>query len=312
MRVEWDKTGERLYEAGTSHGVIYKRSPAGTYPMGEGWNGLRSFSSNPTGGEANAIYADDMKYLNLVSNEEFEGSIGAYMYPDMFADCCGEEEVAPGVTLHQQERKPFGFTCRTILGNDSLGNSYGYKLHLCYGLLATPSEMSYETVNEDLEPSEMDWDLTSTPEVFEGHKPVSYLTINSTRADPEKLAALEDVLYGTEGTDPRLPLPEEVYQILGSGVVVEANLSALTIGSLTLTPVFNKGTVAYTAQTTTATAAITATAEDDTAAVAILVNGNSIASGDTATFSEGNNTIAITVTNGESRKTYTVTVTYTA
>lgn len=310
-KLVWDKVGERLYETGVSKGVLYPQDANGTYPMGYAWNGLTSFSKNPTGGEANPIYADNIKYLNLISVEEFEGSIGAYFYPDAFAECNGERELIPGLKIGQQPRKPFGFCCQTLVGNDTEGNDHGYTIQIVYGAMATPSERTYDTVNDSPEPAEMSWDITTTPVAVSGFKPTASLSLYSGDFSASAIQNLEDVLYGTDGTNPRLPLPDEVASILG-GTVVNVNLDSLTIGSLTLSPEFSSDRVNYTAESTVSSAAVSADASDSSAAIAITVNGNSIANEGTATFVAGENTIAITVSKGSSSKTYTVKVTYTA
>ena len=213
-KLEWDKTGERLYETGVSQGVCYPQAADGTYPEGSAWNGLISVSMNPTGAEPNALWADNIKYLNLISTEELEGSIEAYMYPDAFAECNGEKDLVTGVKLGQQPRKPFGMAYKTILGNDTQLDNYGYKLHIIYGATVTPSERAYETVNDSPDAIQMSWDFSTVPVNVTGAKPTSSLEIDSTKVDATKLAALEAVLYGGDNTDARLPLPDEVKTLL--------------------------------------------------------------------------------------------------
>lgn len=208
-KIVWDKTGEKLYETGTRQGVLYVQE-AGAYPKGVAWNGLTAVTESPSGAEATALYADDIKYLSLMSAEEFGGTIEAYMYPDEFKACNGEADLADGVSIGQQKRQSFGFSYRTVLGNDTEGEEYGYKLHLIYGALASVSEKAYATVNDSPEAITFSWEFTTTPVNVEGHKPTACLTIDSTKADAAKLAELEAILYGTEDAEPRLPLPDEV------------------------------------------------------------------------------------------------------
>jgi hypothetical protein len=210
----WDKVGERLYETGVSNGVLFVRDGTGAYPKGVAWNGLTNVTEKPTGAEANPFYADNIKYLNILSVEEFEASIEAFMYPDEFAQCDGSAELIPGVKIGQQNRKVFGLAYKTVLGNDALGDAYGYKLHLVYGANAAPSEKSYGTINDSPEPMGMSWDLTTTPVAVTGFKPTACLTIESPDVDPTKLAAFEKVLFGDTATESRLPLPDEVKTLL--------------------------------------------------------------------------------------------------
>lgn len=212
-RIVWDKTGERQYETGTKNGVLYPQV-TGAYPKGVAWNGLTAVTESPSGAEATPLYADDIKYLNLMSVEEFGGTIEAYMYPDEFKPCNGEADLVDGVSIGQQTRQAFGFCYRTVLGNDTENNEYGYKLHLIYGALAAPSEKAYATINDSPEPITMSWEFTTTPVAVTGHKPTASLTIDSTKCDPTKLAALEDILYGSEDAEPRLPLPDEIATLM--------------------------------------------------------------------------------------------------
>jgi hypothetical protein len=208
-KIVWDKIGEKLYETGTRQGVLYVQE-AGAYPKGVAWNGLTAVTESPSGAEATPLYADDIKYLNLISAEDFGGTIEAYMYPDEFKACNGEADLADGVSIGQQKRKAFGFSYRTVLGNDTEGEGYGYKLHLIYGATASVSEKAYATVNDSPEAITFSWEFTTTPVAVEGHKPTACLTIDSTKADASKLAELEAILYGSEDNEPRLPLPDEV------------------------------------------------------------------------------------------------------
>ena len=217
--LKWDQTGERLYETGVKKGVLYPQGEHGTYPLGVAWNGLTAVTESPSGAEATPLYADDIKYLNLLSTEEFAATVEAYMYPDEFKECNGELEIADGVTIGQQKRKAFGMCYRTVLGNDVDNDEYGYKLHIIYGALAAPSEKAYSTVNDSPEPTTMSWELSTTPVSVTGGKPTASITIDSTKADPAKLAALELILYGKDGSpdggsNPRLPLPDEIAELM--------------------------------------------------------------------------------------------------
>ena len=213
----WDNTGERLYETGVDHGVLYPIQEGGQYTKGVVWNGLTAITESPSGAEATPLYADNIKYLNLVSAEDFGCTIEAYMYPDEFAECDGSAEIATGVYAGQQDRKVFGLCYRTILGNDTDSNGHGYKLHLIYGCLASPSEKSYSTVNDSPEANTFSWEVKSTPVNVSGFKPTASLTIDSTKVNAEKLANLEKVLYGSESTEAKLPTPDEVIAIVGAG-----------------------------------------------------------------------------------------------
>lgn len=210
----WDAAGKRLYETGVKKGVLYVQDNNGAYPKGVAWNGLTGVTESPSGAEANAIYADDMKYLNLYSAEEFGATVEAYTYPDEFAECDGSAELTAGVTIGQQKRKAFGMCYRTVLGNDVTGEDYGYKLHIIYGAMASPSEKAYATVNDSPEAITFSWEVTTTPVNVEGLKPTASLVIDSTKADPSKLSALETILYGSENVDPRLPLPDEIKTLM--------------------------------------------------------------------------------------------------
>lgn len=214
-KLVWDKTGERLYETGVKQGVLYVQE-SGAYPKGVAWNGLTAVTESPSGAEANPLYADDTKYLNLMSAEEFGGTIEAYMYPDEFKVCNGETELTTGVVIGQQARKSFGLCYRTTIGNDVDGNEHGYKLHLVYGALASVSEKSYATINDSPEAITFSWEFNTTPVNVTGHKPTSILTIDSTKVDAEKLAALEVKLYGSESEEAMLPLPDEIVTLLSA------------------------------------------------------------------------------------------------
>ena len=219
-RITWDNTGSRFYETGVKQGVLYPIQTNGEYSKGVAWNGLTAVTESPSGAEANPLYADDIKYLNLLSTEEFGATIEAYTYPDEFAECDGSAALATGVMIGQQKRKTFGLCYRTTLGNDVDGNDYGYKLHLIYGCLAAPSEKAYATINDSPEAITFSWEISTTPVSVENFKPTSQITIDSIKADPTKLAALEDILYGKESEDssePRLPLPNEVATLMSDG-----------------------------------------------------------------------------------------------
>ena len=216
-KLTWDNTGERIFETGVKQGVLYPIQSDGKYTKGVAWNGLTAVTESPSGAEATPLYADDIKYLNLLSNEEFGATIEAYTYPDEFAECDGSAELATGVMIGQQKRKVFGLCYRTTIGNDVDGNDHGYKLHLIYGCLAAPSEKAYSTINDSPEAITFSWEVTTTPVNVEGFKPTSQITIDSTKADPTKLAALEAVLYGAEAAEAKLPLPDEVASLMTAG-----------------------------------------------------------------------------------------------
>lgn len=213
-KIVWDKTGERFYETGIDHGVLYLMDESNVYSKGYAWNGLTSMNETPSGAESTAIYADNMKYLNLISAEEFALTVEAYTYPDEFAICDGSVSVAPGVMIGQQSRKTFGLSYRTKIGNDIDNDNHGYKLHLAYGCLASPSQRSYGTTNDSPEAITFSWEVKTTPVNVVGHKPTALVTIDSTQVEASKLQALEDILYGSETEDPRLPLPDEVITLL--------------------------------------------------------------------------------------------------
>lgn len=212
-KLVWDKTGERFYETGVEKGVLYPCTN-GTYPSGVVWNGLTAVTESPSGAEPTPLYADDIKYLNLMSAEEYGATIEAYTYPDEFALCDGSAEITTGVMIGQQKRTPFGLSYVTKIGNDVDGSDHGYKLHLIYGALASPSEKNYATINDSPEAITFSWEVTTTPVEVPGFKPTASVTIDSTKVDDEKLAALETILYGSESEEARMPLPEELVQIL--------------------------------------------------------------------------------------------------
>ena len=219
-KLKWDQAGEKFYETGVSNGVLYPLTN-GAYPEGVAWNGLTAVNENPSGAEATPLYADNIKYLNLMSAEEFGATIEAYTYPDEFGACNGEAELAAGVSIGQQARKLFGLSYQTKVGNDQ-NNDLGYKIHLIYGALAAPSEKAYATVNDSPEAITFSWEVSTTPVEVEGFKPTASLVIDSTKVDADALTRLKNVLYGTdgsqgtEGTTARLPLPDEVLSIINN------------------------------------------------------------------------------------------------
>lgn len=221
-KIVWDQTGERLYETGVDRGVLYLVGSTGAYDTGFAWNGLTAVTESPSGAEATDLYADNIKYLSMRSAETFGATIEAYTYPDEFAECDGSATLATGVQIGQQSRKTFGLCYRTQIGNDVDLNDHGYKLHLIYGCSASPSERAYATINDSPEAITFSWELTTTPVNVSGLKPTACVTIDSTKADPECLAALEEILYGkdagAEGTpaavEPRLPMPDEIKTIM--------------------------------------------------------------------------------------------------
>lgn len=219
-RLVWDKAGEKFYEAGVDHVALYL-NVSGVYPKGEVWNGITNVTESPTGAESNKGYADNIPYFNLVSAEEVEGSISAYTYPNSWNSCNGYEEPVEGLKLGQQTRTVFGLVYRTKIGNDTDGQDHGYKLHLIWGALASPSEMSHDTINDSPDAMEMSWDFSTTPVDVPGYKPTSTMEIDSTKFTEAQMKALEDILYGTDatseeatGTEARLPLPSEIITLM--------------------------------------------------------------------------------------------------
>ena len=202
-KIVWDQVGQHLYETGTDRGVVYPADSNGAYPKGYGWNGLTGYTESPSGADETALYADNIKYLSLRSAEEFGATITAYSYPDEFARLDGSASPTTGVTLYQQARSSFGLCVRTLIGNDIETNDHGYKLHLVYGLTASPSERAYSTVNDSPEAIEFSWELKSIPVTVANYKPTSVITIDSTKVDARKLAALEDILYGVDAGETR-------------------------------------------------------------------------------------------------------------
>lgn len=219
MKMKWDQVGEKTYETGIEQCALFTvNDKTGAYENGVPWNGITKVEESPSGGEATAVYANNKKYLNLMSSEQFGATIGAYTYPDEFAECDGSKEIAPGVYAGQQSRKTFGLCYKTIKGNDTQGTDFGYKLHFVYGALAAPSSKSYNTVNESPEAGEMSWTISTTPVDVPDSKPTAHIFFDSTKCDKDALKKVEEIVYGKDGDDataPRLPLPEELINLLG-------------------------------------------------------------------------------------------------
>ena len=213
-KIVWDAVGEHIFETGVRNGVLYLKDSEGAYNKGVAWNGLTSVSESPEGAEATDLYADDIKYLSLMSAENFKATIEAYTYPVEFEECDGSATIAKGVVIGQQSRKPFGLCYRTSIGNDTDGNEHGYKLHIVYGCQASPSEKQYSTINDSPDAVTFSWEVSTTPVNVNGKKPTATLIIDSTKADKAKLTALEAILYGAESTEPRLPLPDEIATLM--------------------------------------------------------------------------------------------------
>ena len=213
-KIVWDAIGEHTFETGVRNGVLYLQGAEGTYNTGVAWNGLTSVSESPEGAEATDLYADDIKYLTLMSAENFKATIEAYTYPVEFEECDGSATIANGVVIGQQSRKPFGLCYRTSIGNDTDGNEHGYKLHIVYGCQASPSEKQYSTINDSPDAVTFSWEVSTTPVNVTGKKPAATLVIDSTKADKAKLTALEAILYGSEEKEPRLPLPDEIATLM--------------------------------------------------------------------------------------------------
>ena len=213
-KIVWDAIGEHTFETGVRNGVLYLKDAEGAYSNGVAWNGLTSVSESPEGAEPTDLYADDIKYLTLMSAENFKATIEAYTYPVEFEECDGSATIAKGVVIGQQSRKPFGLCYRTAIGNDTDGNEHGYKLHIVYGCQASPSEKQYSTINDSPEAITFSWEVNTTPVNVNGKKPTATLIIDSTKADKAKLTALEAILYGSEEVEPRLPLPDEIATLM--------------------------------------------------------------------------------------------------
>lgn len=279
----WDQTGERVYETGVDHGVLYLRDNTGAYPTAVAWNGLVSVTEAPSGAEASPFYADNIKYINLRSAEEFGATIEAYTYPDEFMTCDGSAIPTPGLVLGQQGRDTFGLSYRTKIGDDVAGQDAGYKIHLVYGASAAPSEKAYTTVNDSPEPITFSWELTTDPISVEGYKPLATITIDSTKTDPAKLAELENLLYGTDGTpgtSGKLPLPDEVLALLVT--TVEVTPTAPTEDANVITIPSQTGVV-YQVDGSPVSGTVTMT--DDTTVVAVPASGYSFPSGATTSWS---------------------------
>ncbi|MBQ4030804.1 MAG: bacterial Ig-like domain-containing protein [Bacilli bacterium] len=292
-KLEWDKSGERIYETGVSNGVLYLLDNAGAYSQGVVWNGLTNVSESPEGAEATALYADNIKYLNLMSTEEFKATVEAYTYPDEFGACNGELELADGVSIGQQKRKTFGMSYKTKVGND-VDSDLGYKIHLIYGALAAPSEKAYATINDSPEAITFSWELSTTPVAVTGAKPTASLVIDSTKTTAEKMAAIEAILYGSESAEARLPLPDEVLSIM----------NGKEVSSIAVTTAPTK--TSYTAgETFDATGmVITATYKDSTTTA--VTDYTFSPSGALATTDE---TVTISYTSGGATKTATQAIT---
>lgn len=215
-KLDWDQTGDRLYETGVEQVALYQQS-GGAYPNGVAWNGVTALNLSPSGAEPTPLYANNRKYLTLMSVEELGFTIEAYTYPDEWAECDGSATVVPGVYIGQQPRKPFGLVAKTMIGNDTEGIKHGYKLHIIYGALASPSEQENATINDSPEAKTMSWECSTTPVNVANFEPTSYICIDSTKVDSEKLTALEKILYGDAAAEPKLPLPDEVFTTLGLG-----------------------------------------------------------------------------------------------
>lgn len=212
----WDETGKKLFETGVSNVALYPQDTTGVYGAGVAWNGVTNISESPSGAEATTLWANNGKYLNLYSVEEYASSIEAYTYPDEFAECDGSAEIAKGVSIGQQTRKSFGLAYKTLIGSDTDGNDHGYKLHLVYGCKAAPSERSHATVNDSPEALSFSWEISTTPVSVTGHKPTASVEIDSTKVNAEKLAAFEKILFGSTEAAARLPLPDEVASLLAA------------------------------------------------------------------------------------------------
>lgn len=293
-KLEWDASGEHLYETGVRMGVLYPMTVVGSnvpYSKGVVWNGLTAVTESPSGADATAIYADDMKYLELRAAEEFGATVEAYTYPDEFAECDGSAAPAVGVSIGQQARKPFGLCYRTVLGNDTERDEYGYKIHLIYNATASPSERSYQTVNDSPEAITFSWEMTTTPVAVTGYKNTACLIVDSTKADAGALASLEQILYGSGETDARLPLPDEVISLMGGAATFD-----ITLNRANATVQVGK-TVTLTA--TTIPAGKTVTWTSGTTAKATVTNGvvTGVAAGTsviTASFTEDGTTYSDT------------------
>lgn len=231
--LSWNTAGAKKFETGVDKGVLYKKDAGGNYTLGYAWVGLTAITEKPSGADSNKSYADNTVYANIIAAEDFAATLEAFTYPDAFMSCDGTAELTPGVYVGQQNREVFGLAYRTKLGNDVSGVNFGYKLHLIYGGMAAPAERAYSTINDSTDPMPLSWDISTTPVDVPGKNPTAILTIDSTKVSASKLADLENVLYGTSGVDPRLPLPSEVASIVGTTLVVTAQPTAPTYNSTT-------------------------------------------------------------------------------
>jgi hypothetical protein len=213
-KIVFDQSGERFYETGVKNGVLYVQNENGEYGNGVAWNGLTAITESPSGAEATPLYADDIKYVELTSAEEFGATIEAYTYPEEFEACDGSASLVEGITIGQQDRVPFGLCYKTVVGNDVRGNDLGYKLHLIYGAKAAPSERAFQTINDSPEAITFSWEITTTPVNVTGFKPTANLVIDSTKVDSAKLALIEEKLFGSESEEPKLPLPDEIVALM--------------------------------------------------------------------------------------------------
>ena len=296
MKLIWDKSGERYYETGVDRGVLYPQASDATYPAGVAWNGLINVSESPSGAEATPLYADNIKYLNLVSTEQFAATVEAYTYPDEFGACNGEGELTTGVVIGQQKRKAFGMAYRTKVGND-IDSELGYKIHIIYGALAAPSEKAYATVNDNPEAITFSWTLSTTPVEVTGFKPTASLVIDSTKVTEGQLAAIEAILYGDSNNDARLPLPDEVLSII----------NGKKVSSIAITTPPTK--TSYTAgETFDATGMVVTATYDDTTSAAVT-NYTYSPNGALATTDES---VTISFTSGGATKTATQSITVSA
>ena len=298
-KLVWDKVGERYYETGTKNGVLYPQASDGSYPLGVAWSGLTGVTESPSGGDPNDIYADDMKYLSLRGAEDCGGTVTCYSYPDEWEECDGSAEPVSGVTIGQQVRKPFGMVFKSVKGNDTAKDDYGYKLHLIYNATASPSERAYATINDSPEAIEFSYEFTTTPIAISGYKPIARLTVDSTKCDPDKLAALEDVLFGTSSTDPRLPLPDEVVDILRNSSVTPSIAVIPTEASVAV-----GSTIDLRTEVTPSGSAITWSSSDTDKAT---VNTSGVVTGVAAGTAEITGTITVDGTDHTDKCTVTVT-----
>lgn len=293
-RIVWDKTGERTYETGVDRMVLYKfNKTQNKFTGGVGWNGITSYSDSPSGAEPTALYADNIKYLNLMSAEQYASTLECFTYPEEFEECDGSKEIAPGVYIGQQNRTLFGLSYRSLIGDDVDGTNKGYKIHLVYNCLASPSERSHQTVNDSPEAANPSFSISTTPVEVTGGKPTATIVIDSTKVDADRLAAFEDILYGTANTDAELPLPDEVAAFFNDGVTLDLHTATVAVS----------GTKALTATTKPAGKTVTWTSSDDEVATVSGGTVTGVAAG-TATI-----TASITVDSKTYTDTCTVTVT---